>query len=47
MQWARRPVWFSLQNMVVWGFGPPLGVLAWIGFLWVGWRLLTVGKKDA
>jgi YYY domain-containing protein len=46
MQWARRPIWFSLQNLVVWGLGLPLGVLAWIGFLWVGWRLLTVYKKD-
>ena len=25
MQWARRPVWFSLQNMVFWGLGLPLG----------------------
>ena len=46
MQWARRPIWFSLQNLVVWGLGLPLGVLAWIGFLWVGWRLLTVARKD-
>jgi YYY domain-containing protein len=46
MQWARRPVWFSLQNMVVWGLGLPLGMLAWAGFLWVGWRLLTVHQKD-
>ncbi len=45
MQWARRPVWFSLQNMVVWGFGLPLGLLAWAGFLWVGWRLLNGWKK--
>ena len=40
LQWARRPVWFSLQNMVFWGFGLPLGVLAWVGFLWAGWRML-------
>jgi YYY domain-containing protein len=46
MQWARRPIWFSFQNMVVWGLGLPLGMLAWAGFLWVGWRLLTVYKKD-
>ncbi len=39
LQWARRPVWFSLQNMVLWGLGLPLGILAWAGFLWMGWRI--------
>ncbi|MCJ7715921.1 MAG: glycosyltransferase family 39 protein, partial [Anaerolineales bacterium] len=29
LQWARRPVWFSLQNLVIWGLGLPLGILAW------------------
>jgi len=38
LQWARRPVWFSLQNLVTWGLGMPLGILAWVGFLWMGWR---------
>lgn len=41
MQWARRPLWFSFQNLTVWGLGLPLGLLAWAGFLWMGWRLLT------
>ncbi|MCZ7551580.1 MAG: glycosyltransferase family 39 protein [Anaerolineales bacterium] len=41
MQWARRPIWFSFQNMALWGLGLPLGILAWAGFLWAGWRLLT------
>ena len=45
MQWARRPVWFSLQNMVLWGLGLPLGLLAWAGFLWAGWRM-SFGSKD-
>ena len=40
LQWARRPLWFSWQNLVVWGFGLPLGLLAWAGFLWLGWRIL-------
>jgi YYY domain-containing protein len=40
LQWARRPVWFAWQNMVLWGMGLPLGLLAWSGFLWVGWRIL-------
>jgi YYY domain-containing protein len=40
LQWARRPVWFSAQNMVAWGLGVPLGILAAFGFLWTGWRML-------
>jgi YYY domain-containing protein len=40
MQWARRPIYFSFQNMVLWGMGLPLGILAWAGFLWMGWRIL-------
>lgn len=40
LQWARRPVWFSAQNMVDWGLGVSLGILASIGFLWAGWRML-------
>ena len=39
MQWARRPIWFSFQNIVLWGLGLPLGILAWAGFLWAGWRV--------
>lgn len=45
MQWARRPVWFSVQNMVVWGLGLPLGILAWVGFLWAGWQLISGWHK--
>ncbi|MEN4010927.1 MAG: DUF2298 domain-containing protein [Bellilinea sp.] len=40
LQWARRPVTFSLQNMVLWGMGLPMGILAWAGFIWLGWRLI-------
>ncbi len=40
LQWARRPVTFSLQNMVQWGMGWPMGILAWAGFLWMGWRMI-------
>lgn len=39
LQWARRPVTFSWENMVLWGLGLPLGVLAWSGFLWMGVRI--------
>jgi 4-amino-4-deoxy-L-arabinose transferase-like glycosyltransferase len=40
LQWARRPLWFSAQNLVAWGLGIPLGILALAGFLWAGWRML-------
>jgi len=39
LQWARRPVWFSLKNMVLWGLGLPYGLLAWAGFAFMGWRM--------
>ncbi|MFC1995984.1 DUF2298 domain-containing protein [Chloroflexota bacterium] len=40
LQWARRPITFSWQNMVLWGLGVPLGILAWTGFIYMGWRML-------
>jgi YYY domain-containing protein len=40
LQWARRSHLFSFENLTVWGLGLPLGVLAWAGFLWMGWRIL-------
>lgn len=40
LQWARRPVTFAWENMVKWGLGLPLGLLAWAGFLTMGWRIL-------
>ncbi len=43
LQWARRPIWFAWKNMVLWGLGLPLGILAWSGFIWMGWRLI---KKE-
>ncbi len=39
LQWARRPLWFSVQNLVLWGLGLPLGILAWAGFLGMAWRM--------
>lgn len=46
LQWARRPIWFSLQNMVLWGLGLPLGILAWGGFLWMGYRIIKAGERQ-
>ncbi|WP_054522321.1 DUF2298 domain-containing protein [Thermanaerothrix daxensis] len=40
LQWARRPVTFAWENMVKWGLGLPLGILAWAGFLWMGNRII-------
>ncbi len=40
LQWARRSVLFSGQNLTLWGLGLPLGILAWAGFLTAGWRIL-------
>lgn len=40
LQWARRPITFSWENMVVWGFGWPLGLLAWAAFFAMGWLIL-------
>ncbi|MFC2054167.1 DUF2298 domain-containing protein [Chloroflexota bacterium] len=41
MQWARRSVLFSSKNLVLWGLGLPLGILAGLGFLWAGWRMVV------
>ncbi len=40
LQWARRTHLYSFQNLTEWGLGLPLGILAWAGFLWMGWRML-------
>ena len=44
LQWARRPIWFSGQNMIVWGLGLPLGLLSVAGFLWMGRRVFIKGE---
>ncbi|HEY5158162.1 MAG TPA: glycosyltransferase family 39 protein, partial [Anaerolineales bacterium] len=41
LQWARRTHLYSFDNLTEWGLGLPLGILAWAGFLWMGWRMLT------
>ncbi|MFZ3079836.1 MAG: DUF2298 domain-containing protein [Bellilinea sp.] len=41
LQWARIPVTFSFTNMVLWGMGLPMGILAWAGFIWMGVRQLN------
>ncbi|MFN2302845.1 MAG: DUF2298 domain-containing protein, partial [Anaerolineales bacterium] len=44
LQWARRPVTFSWENLVKWGLGTPLGLLAWASYLGMGWLIFR--KKD-
>jgi len=39
LQWARRTHLYSFKNLTVWGLGLPLGILAWAGFLYMGWRI--------
>lgn len=41
LQWARRSHLYSFENLTLWGLGLPLGLLAWAGFLWMGWRILN------
>jgi YYY domain-containing protein len=37
--WTNRPLLYAWSNMVVWGMGIPLGLAAWIGWAWAGWRI--------
>ena len=40
LQWSRRTHLYSFENLTLWGLGLPLGILAWAGFLFMGWRIL-------
>ena len=46
LQWARRPIWFAWENMVKWGLGLPLGLLAWTGFVWMGFKIFKSEWKQ-
>jgi len=46
-QWASRtPVLFSLQNMVLWAVGVPLGLASWAGWAFAGYELLRKRKLE-
>ena len=36
--WTSRPITYAGTNMVVWGLGLPLGLAAWLGWIWAAWR---------
>ncbi|RPI84678.1 MAG: phospholipid carrier-dependent glycosyltransferase, partial [Chloroflexi bacterium] len=40
LQWARRSITFSGKNMILYGMGIPMGLTAFAGFFWAGWRML-------
>lgn len=44
LQWARRPITFSGENLARWGLGLPLGLFAGFSYLGMGWQILR--KKD-
>ncbi len=37
--WTKRPVQYAIENMVLWGLGIPLGLMAWFGWGWAGVRM--------
>ena len=47
LQWARRSHLYSFTNLTKYGLGLPLGILAWMGFLYMGWRILKGEWKHA
>jgi YYY domain-containing protein len=40
LQWADRSLLYSGWNMALWGLGIPVGILAFLGLGWMGWRIL-------
>ncbi len=46
LQWVRRPVTFAWENMIRFGLGWPLGVLAWGSFVWMGWRIFKQRQME-
>ncbi len=46
-QWTNRtPYWFPWYNMVFWGFGPALGIAAWLGVGWAAYQVLRDRRWD-
>ncbi len=46
VQWANRtPYWFAWKNMVWWGLGPSLGVVAWAAWGAAAWQVVVHRMK--
>jgi YYY domain-containing protein len=39
LQWARRPLTFTVKNLALYGLGLPLGILSLSGLVWMTWRI--------
>ncbi len=39
VQWFDRPLWFSGMHLTLFGLGLPLGLAAWAGLIWMGWKI--------
>ncbi len=37
--WTNRPIQYAWVNMVLWGMGLPLGLMAWFGWVGAGYRI--------
>ena len=46
LQWVRRTNLYSFENLTLWGLGLPLGILSWVGFLWMGWSMLKGERNE-
>ncbi|MGH2591948.1 MAG: DUF2298 domain-containing protein, partial [Anaerolineae bacterium] len=49
VQWTDRPaILFPWISMVFWGMGVPLGLIAWIGWAFAGWKIFgrTILSRD-
>jgi YYY domain-containing protein len=47
LQWARRSHLYSFENMMLWGLGLPLGILAWLGFAVMAVRIFKGELRHA
>ncbi len=44
-QWASRiPYFYPWRNIVLWGFGLPLGLVAWAGWAWAGLSIVRARR---
>ncbi len=46
LQWARRPLWFSFKNLLLWGLGLPLGLAAFGSTIGMAFHVLRKKNWD-